>query len=222
MKSFLFASIIAICFFLTIYLKLPVLPIVVIFTIILSVSIKKSDNKMAEQIDNFWKKEQKSNFVRKKPLDDLAYLTIPEHFLSLPVSGEDGRALDALDILKHLSSQKIVNLTGITNTDLKLAYGTANLTVLMQYDQNYTQLAHALQQLASSLADNNHTKEATEVLEYAISTRTDISASYLLLADLYIADGHPEKIENLIGTASSLDTLLAPSIVRKLQNKINN
>lgn len=177
---------------------------------------------MAEQIDNFWEKEQKSNFVRKKPLDDLAYLTVPEHFLSLPVSGEDERALDALDMLKHLSSQKIVNLTGITNTDLKLAYGTANLSVLTQYDQNYTQLAHALQQLASSMADHNHPKEATEVLEYAVSTKTDISASYLLLADLYIADGHPEKIENLIDTASSLNTLLAPSIVRNLQNKINN
>lgn len=219
MKSYIIASIIAICLLLIILFNVPILPIVIIFVIILTISINKSNKKMKQQTESFWEKEYKANFVRKKPLDDLAYLTIPEHFLSMPVSEEDGHALDAIDMLKHLSSQKIVNLTGITNTDLKLSYGTANITVLTQYDQNYTQLVHALQLLAASLADNNHPKEAMEVLEYAISTKTDVSASYLLLADLYIADGHPEKIENLINTASSLDTLLAPSIVRNLKSK---
>lgn len=221
MKFLPFASIIVICLFLTIYLRLPILAIVIAFIIILTISINKSNKKMKEQTESFWEKEHRSNFVRKKPLDGLAYLTIPEHFLSMPVSEEDGHALDALDMLKHLSGQKIVNLTGITNTDLKLTYGTANITVLTQYDQNYTQLAHALQQFAASLADNHHPKEAMEVLEYAISTKTDVSASYLLLADLYTADGHPEKIENLIDTASSLDTLLSPSIVRNLQKKLD-
>lgn len=219
MKSYIIASIIAICLLLIILFKVPILPIVIIFIIILTISINNSNKKMKQQTENFWEKERKANSVRKKPLDGLNYLKIPEHFLSMPVSKEDGHALDALDMLKHLSSQKIVNLTGITNTDLKLAYGTANITVLTQYDQNYTQLAHALQLLAASLADNDHPKEAMEVLEYAISTKTDISASYLLLADLYIADGHPEKIEGLIDTASSLDTLLAPSIVRNLKSK---
>ncbi|MDE6687054.1 MAG: hypothetical protein K2K17_07040 [Lachnospiraceae bacterium] len=219
MKFLLFASLIAFCLFITIFLRLPILPIVIIFIIILTISINNSNKKMKQQTEKFWEKEHKANFVRKKPLDGLTYLTIPEHFLSMPVSKEDTHALDALDMLKHLSSQKIVNLTGITNTDLKLTYGTANITVLTQYDQNYTQLAHALQQLADSLAGNDHPKEAMEVLEYAISTRTDISASYLLLADLYITDGHPEKIESLINTASSLDTLLAPSIVRNLKSK---
>lgn len=221
MKFLLFASIIVVCYFLIIILRLPVLPIVIVFIIILSISIRKSNKKMKEQNASFWEKEYQSNFVRKKSLDNLNYLTIPEHFLSMPVPEEDSRARDALDMLKHLSSQKIVNLTGITNTDLKLTYGTANITVLTQYDQNYTQLVYALQQLAASLADNRHPKEAMEILEYAVSTKTDISSSYLLLADLYISDGHPEKIESLIEAASKINTLLAPSIVRNLQGKLN-
>lgn len=219
MKNLFFASIIVICILLSVFLRLRILPIVIVFIIILTISINKSNKKMKEQVESFWEKEHRANFVRKKPLDDLEYLTIPEHFLSMPAAGEDGRAADALDMLKHLSGQKIVNLTGITNTDLKLTYGTANITVLTQYDQNYTQLAHALQQLAASLADDHHPKEAMEMLEYAVSTKTDVSASYLLLADLYIADGHPEKIKHLIDAASSLNTLLAPSIVRNLKNK---
>lgn len=220
MKFLLFASIIAFCLALTIFFRLPILPIVIVFIIILTISINKSNKKMKQQTESFWEKERQSNFVRKQPLDNLNYLTIPEHFLSMPISKEDGRAQDALDMLKHLSSQKIVNLTGITNTDLKLTYGTANITILTQYDQNYTQLVYALQQLAASLADNGHQKEAMDVLEYAVSTSTDVSSSYLLLADLYIADGHPEKINNLIDTVSSMDTLLAPSIVRNLRTKM--
>lgn len=202
-------------------MKFPFLASVIIFVIILKTGIKRSNKSMEKENEDFWKREHDANFVRKKPLDGLVYLTIPEHFLSLPVPKEDSRALDALDMLKHLSGEKIVNLTGISNTDLKLTYGTANINVLTKYDQNYTKLAHALQQLASSLAGNSHTKEAEEVLEYAVSTKTDISASYLLLADLYLKDNQPEKINELIEKVSAVDSLMVPSIIRNLKKKIN-
>ena len=203
-------------------MKFPFLASLIILAIILKTGIKRSNKSMEEANENFWKREHDANFVRKKPLDNLVYLTIPEHFLSLPVPEEDSRARDALDMLKHLSGEKIVNLTGITNTDLKLTYGTANISVLTKYDQNYTRLAHALQQIAASLAGNSHTKEAQEVLEYAVSTKTDISATYLLLADLYIKDNQPEKINALIEKVSALDSLMVPSIVRNLKSKLNS
>ena len=202
-------------------MKFPFLASLIILAIILKTGIKRSNKSMEEANENFWKREHDANFVRKKSLDNLVYLTIPEHFLSLPVPEEDSRVRDALDMLKHLSGEKIVNLTGITNTDLKLTYGTANISVLTKYDQNYTRLAHALQQIAASLAGNSHTKEAKEVLEYAVSTKTDISATYLLLADLYIKDNQPEKINALIEKVSALDSLMVPSIVRNLKSKLN-
>ena len=37
---------------------------------------------------------------------------------------------ECLSELQDLSDAKIVNLTGYTNTDLKLKYGTANITIL--------------------------------------------------------------------------------------------
>ena len=203
-------------------MKFPFLASLIILAIILKTGIKRSNKSMEEANENFWKREHDANLVRKKSLDNLVYLTIPEHFLSLPVPEEDSRARDALDMLKHLSGEKIVNLTGITNTDLKLTYGTANISVLTKYDQNYTRLAHALQQIAASLAGNSHTKEAKEVLEYAVSTKTDISATYLLLADLYIKDNQPEKINALIEKVSALDSLMVPSIVRNLKSKLNS
>ena len=198
-------------------MKFPFLASVIVFIIILTISIKKSDKNIKNQIDNFWERERLANSVRKKPLDDLEYVEIPNHFLTLPVPKEDDRAVDALSMLKHLSERKIVNLNGISNTDLKLKYGTANITALSEYDQNYTQLIRALQQLAASLVNNDHPDEAKEVLEYAVSIKSDISATYTLLANIYTEENHPEKIEDLIQKADSLESLTAPSIVKRLE-----
>ena len=67
------------------------------------------------------------------------------------------------EILRSLSTQKIVNLTGYTNTDLKLSYGTANITCLTEYDQNYTLLVSTLQKWAEVLYRGGAKKECRQV-----------------------------------------------------------
>ena len=119
--------------------------------------------------------------------------------------------------LHDLSSCKIVNLTGWTNTDLKLEYGTANITILSDFDFNYTNLVTALQKLAELLHEGGDDAHAIEVLEFAISTGTDVSKSYYLLADLYKTCGTPEKIELLIHRAETIHSLMKNSIVQNLQ-----
>lgn len=119
--------------------------------------------------------------------------------------------------LHDLSSCRIVNLTGWTNTDLKLEYGTANITILSEYDFNYTNLVTALQKLAELLHDGGDDAHAIEVLEFAVSTGTDVSKSYYLLADLYKACDTPEKIELLIRRAETIHSLMKNSIVQNLQ-----
>ena len=96
------------------------------------------------------------------------------------------------EILRSLSTQKIVNLTGYTNTDLKLSYGTANITCLTEYDQNYTLLVSTLQKWAEALYRGGAKKECRQVLEYAVSIGTDVSHTYFLLADLYDEEGESD------------------------------
>ena len=115
--------------------------------------------------------------------------------------------------------QPIVNLTGQSNTDLKLEYGTANITVLTEYDQNYTLLVSTLQQWADLLYNENHTNEVRQILEFAVSTRTDVSRTYDILSDIYIAIGQADKIADLIATAETLNSLNKEVILRHLQQK---
>lgn len=73
----------------------------------------------------FWDREKKANSVRKKTLDGLDYVKIPLEKLPMNALSEDEKAREYKELLTYLSTQPVVNLTGFTNTDLKLEYGTA-------------------------------------------------------------------------------------------------
>lgn len=189
-----------------------------IVLIIAIASTNKKNNKTQKQKEQeFWEKEYKANSVRKKPLDDLDYISIPFDNLPTETEKEDEVIASCLRDLEGLRDQKIVNFTGFTNTDLKLEYGTANITVLSQYDQNYTLLVRTLQAWAQRLYELGHHKEALIVLEFALDTRTDISATYYLAASLYHENGQDEKILQLLAIADTLRSAMKNPIVRTLK-----
>lgn len=185
---------------------------------ILGLLIKRSKSADdTESREKFWDKEAAANFVRKKSLDDLNYINIPEEILSLKLTSSTDAIDKLLNTIKALSTKKIVNLTGISNTDLKLKYGTANITILAEYDGNYTDLVVTLQKLAEELVEINEINSAISVLEFAISTNTDVSRTYYLLSELYKKAGTPEKSEYLLVRAENLKTLMKDTIVRNLK-----
>lgn len=204
--------------------------------------LNKRHSKMEKSMkDAFWKREEEANHTRRKSLDNLPYITIPPEELPLAChitddaadvrntgdtadvrNTDDAAANEAIseeckEILRSLSTQKIVNLTGYTNTDLKLSYGTANITCLTEYDQNYTLLVSTLQKWAEALYRGGAKKECRQVLEYAVSVGTDVSHTYFLLADLYDEEGESDLKCSLIEKASGLSSLSSKVIVRTLQ-----
>ena len=166
---------------------------------------------------DFWEREARANSVRRKSLDGLNYITIPDSILNMQPAVMTDALKSCLQGLNDLSEYKIVNLTGYTNTDLKLEYGTANINILSDFDLHYTNLATLLQKLAELLVENGDDALAKETLEFAISTGTDVSKSYYLLADLYVKAGTPEKIGGLIGSAESINSIMKDSIIEKLK-----
>ncbi len=189
----------------------------IIFTLLLSRILKKQQRKKAAEEASFWAREREANSVRRKSLDSLNYIQIPLDKLPMNILSDDERISEYQEIIQNLSSLKIVNLTGYTNTDLKLEYGTANITVLSEYDQNYTVLARTLQQWADALIDAGYVYEARVLMEFAISTGTDISRTYYKLADIYSSRGDNYQIEQLIENAQTLRSGNKNTIVRTLQ-----
>lgn len=200
-------------------MKFYILASLIIFILVIAHNVRKSSKIQQKNELGFWEKEKLANETRRKPLDGLNYITIPLDKLPMHTMEENERVAEYLRIVNELSAEPVVNLTGITNTDLKLEYGAANITVLTQYDQNYTLLASTLQQWADLLYSEGFVKETLQILEFAVDTHTDVSRCYDLLADIYLQNGDSGKIAELTETAETLNSLNKEVILRHLKEK---
>lgn len=203
-------------------MKYPIFASVVVFCLWLMFDLHRLRNKEAKKYQNFIDRENEANSTRRKSLDDLQYITIPFNELPMDTLNDDPKVNEYHQTLRDLSANPIVNLTGFTNTDLKLQYGAPNIDLLTNYDQAYTLLARTLASWGQVLFDNGYYNEAKSVLKYAVSTKTDVSSTYVLLSKIYKSEGNEDEIRNLIEEASSLKSLSRNTIVRKLETLLNN
>ena len=198
----------------------PFLPCFIIFLIILTYFLRKNTSQEKETQEQFWEKERRANTTRKKDIGSLPYLTIPLE--TFPLGKYNDPELSQLEQeLANLADTSILNLNGISNTDLKMDYGLANLDFLSQCDDNYTEMIRLLQEYGKRLFDLSHLKEAAAVLHYAVDSGSDICATYTLLADIYLALGESGKISSLMETAGKLSSVRKDAILEKLQSKLS-
>lgn len=178
----------------------------------------KRNSKDRDEIEReFWERERKANNTRRQPLDDLAYIKLPMEIFPMDLLPDDPNVEDYRQTVLSLNELPIVNFTGFTNTDLKLRYGAPNISLLTSYDQSYTLLVRTLQQWAQRLYDGGYPNEACQLLEFAVSTGTDVSATYRLLCKIYQEQGTPEKISTLYPIAETLNSATKKTIVGILQ-----
>lgn len=170
-----------------------------------------------EQEKLFWQKEAAANSVRKKDISLLPYIIIPTEKLPFGIQPKDNLLSQYEIQLQALSNQKILNLTGRSNTDLKLEYGAPNLTFLTECDQNFTELVRLMQQWATRLYELSLIDEAEIVLAQAINWGSDIKGSYLLLSKIYQEKNNFQGIQQLIEQAETLNSLMKQPILNALK-----
>lgn len=203
-------------------MKYPFLASILILCALFYYERKKADRNYDSSMKKFWDRENEANNTRKKPLDDLQYINIDLSVLPMDIAGDDDVISEKQQDIINLSSEPVVNFTGLTNTDLKLEYGVANLPFLQQCDMNYTVLARTLQEWAQRLYELGYIDQALDVLEYAVGTHSDVSKTYYLAADIYITKNKSHKISELISIAETLNTPLKNSIVSTLKQKLES
>ena len=207
----------------------PIFTTIVISFLSIMIYMKITTNRFNTGDEKRLEEERLANSVRKKSLDDLEYITIPFDSLPFTVTKEEAEAgpvPDTDEVLAAdeeavlaLKDKKIVNFTGISNTDLKLNYGAPNLPVLTEYDQNYTSLVKSLDSWGNHLLERGLKAEARTVLEFAVSCRTDLKSSYIPLADLYVDSFEFDKLDHLIEVADGINSIMRGPIVRALKEK---
>ncbi len=199
-------------------MRLPI-PIIFIWFIIFIVYLAFKRTKQTQNQQNanqsFLERERLANNTRKKDISGLNYLPFTTDRLPDPVSSDEKLNIIESE-LKELSNQKIINLSQYSNTDLKLMYGPANLPALSEYDDNYHRLAALFLDYASRQLELCDTSAAIAALEYAAELRIQSSRIYLLLAELYLKQGTPEKINTIRDTVSSMEEPFRRLVLPKL------
>lgn len=197
-------------------MKYPVFASFIIFILLVRHNIRRNRRIEENSEKAFWDRERKANEVRRKPLDDLVYVKPDMSSFPMDVMADDPEVKECRELLNSLENEKIVNLTGQTNTDLKLRYGVANLKTLTEYDDRYTLLVQTIQKWADRLWENGYTEEAIPILEEQVRIHADITSAYRKLAVYYRDQNKPEKIEELKKSAETLNSSSKNVILKSL------
>lgn len=186
----------------------------IIIGLLILYECKKHSRKSDSAKASFWAREARANAVRRKDISNLNYINIPDSVI--PSDTSDDEINEYRTTLLNLRTRKILNLSGLTNTDLKEKYGVANLSALSEYDENYITLVNIIARCGARLIELGNTSLAVTILEYGISIGTDVSRNYYMLAELYRKDNNISGIDSLIESADKLDSIMKAPILSKL------
>lgn len=189
--------------------------IIIVFSVVFKTFVNRKPKNDPDAL--FMERERLANLTPKKDISGLPYIKVPVSELPLDVPTESEETKERQDIIRSMADKQVLNLTGITNTDLKLEYGAPNINILSAADGNYTRLIQSITYLSEDYINSRHLSEARRLLEYGISIGTDSRRSYLMLASIYKEEGTPEKIAPLIESAKKIDSLLRESIISSLE-----
>lgn len=206
------------------------MPVLLLLTIIVILLIRfggtRSDKQETLSSADFWKREHDANFVRRTDLSGLSYLNVPQELADklpqVPAADcPDPSVAEEYEELRQtladLSGAPVLNLTGLTNTELKLRYGPANLEHLTRCDENFTLLCRTLNRLGRLLVSFGREEGAVRILSFAVDCTSDIQESYLLLASLYRKAGDREALLALSESVKVFDGLRRSSLEDALE-----
>ncbi len=201
---------------------MPIFNIILIVTILLAIYVhmtgKSSDKDGETSLQKFWKREYASNTTRKKDISGLGYLKVNLDALPFDYNSSNADIVSKQNLIKELSGKPMINLSSYTNTELKLKFGTANISALTEYDNDYASFITALDQWAVMLAGNDKDDSAVRVLEYAVECGSDITNTYRLLASLYAKSHNMSSLESLHAKAEMLTGITKPAIMKAIDD----
>lgn len=175
----------------------PFLTIFLIGIIMLAIKLRQAQKSHDEKVDRFWEKERDADMTPPKDLDRIEYVKMP---LSDFAMGEyfDSEIEMIEEALSGCANNRMININGMTNTDIKLEYGAANLEQIAEYGDNFSRMTLLLCDYAKALMEKEDYERAQRVLEFGYEVGSDISSNYMLLGDCYAASGDRTKLDALI------------------------
>lgn len=173
----------------------PCLAVFITFCLVLFFRYKYLDEKREKQEDEFFTKEQLARTTVGK-IQDSDYEVIPLSKFPFNLC-EDPSMIEMEEKIKDLSNEKLLNLTGISNTDVRLRFGVNHFEEATLAGEKYDELMGLLVNYATSLDDHGFSIESGLMLEHLIEMDCDIKSAWIALGKFYASTSNYDKLREL-------------------------
>lgn len=158
----------------------------IIFAIVIFTLMKSGGKKHEAEMEEFFKREHEADATPAKDISNLPYITIPID--SFPIGKfteyDDEETLSIIeDKIKELNEKPLLNLSGKTNTDLKLEYGAPNLKKMQQIADDFDEMEITLLDYSKALMEREHYSDAVLVLEFLVNKGSGMKTAKDLLTE---------------------------------------
>lgn len=190
---------------------------VVLAGLIINNAIRRSNVRSKKTKDEFWERERSSYLAPDRSTDDLEFVVFPPD-LPMDIDTGDPVTEEYQETLRVLSKEKVLNLSGITNTDIRLSYGKGNLPELSKADSRFITLLRTLNSVASGYIKAGYKEEGEKLLTFAVSLGSDIRDSWRMLGELYLLRDDDAALSDLIKKAEALDSPKKEGVLKDLRS----
>ena len=171
--------------------------------LVINNAIRSSNARSKKAMDEFWERERASFKAPSRSVSDLEYITFPDD-LPLNISTDDPQIKEYQETLVNITKNKVLDLSGISNTDIRMAYGRKNLEELSRADQRYITLCRSLNSLSKAYLRTGHPEEAQTLLKFAIDCGSDIKESWVMLGRCHMERDEGDALNLLMEKAAAL------------------
>ncbi len=185
-------------------MKLITLTSVILMGLVINNAIRRSNARSKKANDEFWKRERDSYKAPSRPTDNLEYVRFPDD-LPIHISTDNPQIKEYQETLANVTKGKVLNLSGISNTEIRMSFGKDNMEELSLADQRYTTMCRTLDSLSVAYMDLGFKDEARSLLEFALSAGCDISSCWIRLGQYYMEKEDASALSSLIEKAEALD-----------------
>ncbi|MBO4498190.1 MAG: hypothetical protein IJL07_03845 [Lachnospiraceae bacterium] len=127
----------------------------------------KADRHSSYSNEEFWERERRASFTPSARTDNLPYIKLDESAIPSVTEGDSEELKSVLEEIRSLKDTQMIDLSEMTNTELKLKYGTANFTALSEADQRFALLITDFEKAGELLAAAGRRDEAYALVSYA-------------------------------------------------------
>lgn len=201
-------------------MKFAILTSVVLFGFIIQRAIRRSNHMIEKEKREFWEREERADHTPPSSTDNLNWIHFPEG-LPIDIKCSSSKAKSLEDTLSSLKNKQIVNLSSYSNTELKLAYGTENITVLSRADSNYLVLMRTLDSLAEIYKKEGFDDENAALLQFAVDSGSESVQHFEVLAEYYFQHENINALRRLQELSRDLPNNRHSAVASKLDGYLN-